>query len=108
MAADLAEEGELLTEYGLASEKLSSDNFRTVEMAKGFILPPTQLHIVTGLYDAGYEELAKKIASRYCKAIYDFGFCMLINPLTGNFGGGFGGSWPACAYIVLADLASNL
>jgi hypothetical protein len=40
MAADLAR-GELLTEYGLASEKLSSDNFRTVEMAKGFILPPT-------------------------------------------------------------------
>lgn len=108
MAADLAEEGELLTEYGLASEKLSSDNFRTVEMAKGFILPPTQLHIVTGLYDAGYEDLAKKIASRYCKAIYDFGFCMLINPLTGNFGGGAGGSWPACAYIVLADLASSM
>ena len=108
MAGDLAIEGELLTEYGLASEKLTSDHFRTVDMAKGFVLPPTNLHIVTGLFDAGKEELAKKIASRYCKAIHDFGFCMLINPLTGNYGGGAGGSWPACAYIVLADIVSNL
>jgi len=106
IAADLSAEGEFLTRYGIASERLSSDDFRTVGMALGNVLPPINLLILTGLYDAGKEKLAKKIALRYCQTLKDGGLNMLINPIQGNRGG-FGCSWPACAFIILADMYSN-
>ncbi len=108
MAQDLSVEGDWLTQYGLASEKLSSSEFRITGMGKGMVIPPTNLEIVTGLYDAGKHELARKIAMRYCTAIRDGGISMLINPLAGIRGPGFSGSWPSCAYIALANLCSNL
>ena len=107
LASDLSVEGELLTGYGIASERLTGDGFRTFGMARGAVLPPVNLLILTGLYDAGKEELAKKIAQRYCRTMKDGGFNMIVNPLQGNFGG-FGCSWPACAYIILADMYSNM
>ena len=108
MAQDLSVEGDWLTQYGLASEKLSSPEFRITGMSKGMVIPPTNMTIVTGLYDAGKQELAKKIAMRYCNAIRDGGISMMINPLGGMRGMSFSGSWPACAYITLANLCSNL
>ncbi len=107
LTADLSVENEFLTGYGFASERLSSDDFRTTGMARGLVLPPVNLLLLTGLYDAGKEDLAKKVALRYCTSLKDGGLNMIINPLQGNFGG-FGCSWPACAYVVLADLYSNL
>ncbi|MDR1802396.1 MAG: NAD(P)H-binding protein [Treponema sp.] len=106
MAADLAVEGDFLTPYGLASEKLSSDDFALGgHMAQGYVLPSTNMLICTGLFDAGKTELAKKIAARYCRTIKDGGFIMLINPFKG-IAGRPGGSWAACAYLLLADLLS--
>ena len=107
IADDLSVEGEFLTGYGLASERLTGDGFRGFGMARGAVLAPSNLLILTGLYDAGKTELAKKIALRYCRTLKDGGFNLMINPLQGNFGG-FGCSWPACAYIVLADMYSNM
>ncbi len=108
MAQDLSVEGDWLTQYGLASEKLSSDEFRITGMSKGMVIPPTNMTIVTGLYDAGKQELAKMIAMRYCTAMRDGGISMLINPLAGVRGPSFSGSWPSCAYVALANLCSNL
>ena len=106
MAADLSVEGGLLTSYGFASEELMSDNFRASGFARGFILPPVNTFLITGLYDCGKTELAKKAAERYCKALIRSDFNLLLDPT--NIGpGGFGCSWPACAYMILADLASN-
>lgn len=107
LTEDLSVENEFLTGYGFTSERLSSDDFRTTGMARGLVLPPVNLLLLTGLYDAGKIDFAKKVAFRYCKTMKDSGLNMLINPLVGNFGG-FGCSWPACAYLVLADLYSNL
>ena len=107
MAADLNVEGEFLTPYGLASEKLTSENFRASGMARGFVLPPVNLILITGLYDCGKVEQAKMTARRYCEALKNSDFNFLINPMA--FGaGGFGCSWSACAYMILADLAANM
>ena len=107
LTADLSVEGELLTGYGFASERLTGDGFRTTGMARGSVLAPVNLLVLTGLYDAGKEEFAKKVAQRYCRTLKDGGFNLMINPLQGNFGG-FGCSWPACAFIILADMYSNM
>lgn len=107
MAADLSEEGDWLTNYGLASEKLMSENFRLGGSCCGGIWAPVNLMILYGLYDAGEEKLAKKIALRYCTAIKDGSFAMVMDPFSGSRGAGLSGSWPATAYIALADLCCN-
>ena len=107
MAADLSEEGDWLTNYGLASEKLSSENFRLGGSCCGGIWAPVNLMLLYGLYDAGEEKLAKKIALRYCTAIKDGTFSMVMDPFSGSRGPGMAGSWPATAYIALADLCCN-
>jgi len=106
MTADLMKEGEFLTPWGLASEKIGSAQFRKMGMARGWVLPPTNLLVLTGMYDAGKTEEAKMIAGRYCRAM-EKGFNMLIDPLQGS-SGGFGCSWPVCAFLVLADMVSNM
>ena len=107
MAADLSAEGDWLTNYGLASEKLMSDNFRLGGSCCGGIWAPVNLMILYGLYDAGEEKLAKMIALRYCTAIKDGTFAMVMDPFSGSRGAGPSGSWPATAYIALADLCCN-
>lgn len=107
MAADLSVESDWLTNYGLASEKLDSVNFKLGGSCGG-IWAPVNLMLLYGLYDAGEQKLAKKIALRYCTAIKDGGFAMLMNPFSGSRGAGGSGSWPASAYIALADLCCNM
>lgn len=109
LVADLSVEGDWLTNYGLASEKLSSENYRMGGGASnGGIWAPINLMLIYGLYDAGKEQLAKKIALRFCTAIKDGGFAMVMNPFAGARGGaGFVGSWAATVYIALADLCCN-
>ena len=107
MAADLSVEGDWLTNYGLASEKLLSENFRLGGSCCGGIWAPVNLMILYGLYDAGEVQLAKKIALRYCTAMKDGGFAMVMDPFAGARGAGPSGSWAATAYIALADLCCN-
>ena len=108
LADDLSKEGDLLTPYGLASEKLSSStDFRLGgKMALGYVLPPTNIIIALGLKEAGKPELAKLIANRYLKAVKDMGPVMLINPFRG--GGRPGGSWAPCAYMILASMLNDM
>ncbi|MDR3334159.1 MAG: NAD(P)H-binding protein [Treponema sp.] len=105
LAMDLSVEGDLLTPYGLASEKLSTSDELALgmHMARAYVLPPYNMLIITGLSDAGKQELARKIALRYCQTVKDGGFIMLINPFMGGVGMS-GGSWTACAYIILSEL----
>jgi hypothetical protein len=106
LAGDLSVEGDYLTPYGLSSEKLSSDYLSLgMHMSLAYVLPPTNMLICTGLYDAGKTDLATKIARRYCRTLKDGGFIMLVNPFRG-MAGRSGGSWAACAYVILADMLS--
>ncbi len=107
MTADLLKEGEFLCEYGLASEKIMSEQFRVSGMARGIVLPPYHMLILTGMYDAGKTEEAKMIAARYCRAMKKNGFSMLINPLK-PAPGGFACSWPVSAFLILADMIHNM
>ena len=106
MTADLMEEGVFLTKYGLASERLDSDQYRVMGLARGFVLPPQHLLLLTGMYDAGKVEEAKMIATRYCLAMKENGFNMLIDPGEAARGS-FACSWPACVFLILADMVQN-
>ncbi len=106
MTADLLVEGEFLGQFGLASEKPGSTQYRMMGMARGFVLPPYQLLILTGMYDAGKVEEAKMIARRYCLAMKTNGFNMLIDPKEASFGY-FACTWPTCTFLILADMIQN-
>jgi putative NADH-flavin reductase len=108
LAADLSVEGDILTPFGLASEKIStSDDIALgMHLSRAYILPPYNMLILTGLYDAGKQDLARKIARRYCQTMKDTGFNMLVNPIQGPMGM-LPGTWAACAYILLAELAGR-
>ncbi len=106
MTDDLLKEDVFLTRYGLASERLDSDLYRMMGMARGFVLPPQNLLILTGMYDAGKTEEAKMIAERYCLAMKEHGFNMLIDPHVPAHGA-FACTWPTCAFLILADMVQN-
>nr|MCR5809600.1 hypothetical protein [Clostridiales bacterium] len=66
-----------------------------------FVGASDNLMIITGLFDAGEKELAKKLAKRFCDGVKMGG--------SSYYGvrGGFSGSWGASAFQILADLAHN-
>ena len=107
MTADLTVEGEFLTPFGLCVEKLESDFFRLSGMSRGWVLPASNLLILTGMYNAGKVKEAKMIARRYCEACAKWGISMLLDPVRGT-PNGFACSWSANTFLVLADIACNL
>ena len=112
MAADLSVEGDLLTPYGVASERLSSPYVDILTgWADGPIVAPMQLQMVVGLYECGKEALSKEIANRYCTALAKHGFFHIYNPYTGlGMNKGRDGvlhqhwsSWCSSIFLLLAD-----
>ncbi len=84
MTDALSEEGAWLTPYGLAGERLDSDHYREVGWLAGPILAPAQMLVCLGLRECGEEELAKKIAKRYCDALIRSKFAMIMNAKSGE------------------------
>ncbi len=109
MAADLCKEGDFLTPYGLATERLDSDWFDASirSISRGNIVPPSMLFICSGLLDSRRKDAGQMIAMRYCKALVDFGMPFLIHPIYGS-GISAGGSWPVCAFTVLGRMLTEL
>ena len=99
-------ERDFLTPFGLCVEKLESEFFRLSGMSRGWVLPASNLLILTGMYDAGKVAEAKMIARRYCDACAKWGISMLLDPIRGT-PNGFACSWSANTFLVLADLACN-
>ena len=108
MAADLSVEGGLLSEYGLATEPMDSDLFEVqgVQMGRGAIDPPAELFIVTGMWDAGQKELARKIVDRYCGRLINRGFAHIIDPISGD-GAPIWGSWSRLVFAILCRMVSE-
>ena len=81
IAKRLEDEGEFMTAGGIVSEKLGSPEFtiRRVFM-RGNIVAPVQLLLAMGLKNAGKEELARKIASRYCGLVKEKGLALMLSP----------------------------
>lgn len=107
MTADLLVEGDFLSNVGLTTEKIGSDQFRQAGFSRGFALPQANLIILTSLYMAGKKDEAKMIATRYANAMTDRGICQFLNPVN-NWKATFNSSWVACSFLVIADLAFNM
>jgi hypothetical protein len=109
IADDLSVEGEFLCEYGVATERIGSDFFEPTgrSICHGNIVPPAMIYICCGLLESSRRETGRMIAERYCTALKDAHMPFLINPLSGAQMGYFGGSWPACAYMIIARLLSE-
>ncbi len=108
MCADLLTEGKLLSPYGLASENMDSDVFEVtgVKMGSGAICPPGQLFILSGLWEAGKKEEAKRIFDRYARRLMEGGFSHFIDPVHGE-GSWFWGTWCRAVFIILARQISE-
>ncbi|MCQ2511914.1 MAG: hypothetical protein MJ092_00785 [Lachnospiraceae bacterium] len=107
MTADLLVEGTFLSNVGLATEKITSDQFRQAGFSRGFALPQANLMILTGLYMAGKKDEAKMIATRYSNGMINRGIAQFLNPVN-EWKATFNSSWVACGFIALADMAFNM
>lgn len=107
MTEDLLVEGDFLSPVGLTTEKISSDQFRRAGFSRGYALPPSNLMILTGMYMAGKKEEAKMIAKRFCEAMITSGISQLMDPIE-QYRITFSCTWPAAAFLVLADMAYNM
>ena len=99
------------TPYGLASEGLTSDNFRH-GFTSGSIIVPAEFLMVLGLEACGRRDLAKQVANDYCAIMRDYGFYHIHNALTGHedrsltaFGepGLFWSAWASSCYLWMAS-----
>ena len=107
MTEDLLVEGDFLSPVGLTTEKISSDQFRRAGFSRGYSLPPSNLMILTGMYMAGKKEEAKMIARRFCEGMIEGGISQLQDPIE-PYRITFSCTWPACAFLALADMAYNM
>ena len=98
----MADEG-LLTEHGVASESVFSDDYRPAGMcmSRGYILPPAMIFLCSGLLNSGRRAEGLEITRRYCESLAKGNFPFLMHPLRGAQGGFFGGTWPCAAFTVL-------
>ena len=108
MTDRLMSDAGFLTPYGVASESIYSDYYHPagMSMARGYILPPAMIFLCTGLLESARREEGKQLAERYCRALGEGNFPFLMNPIRGG-SGFFGGTWPCCAYTILASKLSQ-
>lgn len=109
LADDLCEEGEFLSPYGIAGERMTSDWFEASgrSIGRGNIVPPGNIYICTGLFESSRKDAGRLIASRYCAALKEQSYPFLIHPILGGVMSYHGGSWPACAYTIIGRLLSE-
>ena len=112
MCEKLSEEGKWLSPYGLAGERLDSDHYRESGWSAGPVLGPAQLLVCLGLHFCGKDELAKEITLRYCHALVNAEYPMVINPKTGKDVSEFRWgkrypnrmAWTAAVFMTLASM----
>ena len=109
LCEDLTREGEFLTEFGLATERLDSDWLEATGMSicRGNIVPPGMVYICSGLLDSSRRDAGKRITERYCTALLKQGMPFVIHPLFGAAARN-GGTWPACVYTILCRMLSDI
>jgi hypothetical protein len=99
------------TEYGLASEGLTSDFFKN-QFTQGSIIVPAEFIMVLALEACGRTDLAGQVARGYCNILRDTGFYHIHNALTGKadrsltaFGepGLYWSAWASSCYLYLAE-----
>ena len=113
MAEALSEEGKWLSPWGLAGERMDSEDYHDGGCwSAGSILAPAQLLVCLGLRASGKEDLAKEIALRYLRALVRTGYPMIINPKTGQdisetrWGTAYPNrmAWMSAVFVILGSL----
>lgn len=85
LVADLKVEGDYLTPYGLASERLDSPYVDPYQgWMNGPIVSPLHFQMVIGLDECGEKEFAREVATRFCKNCVENGPYHIINPFNGK------------------------
>ena len=70
---------------------------------RGPIWGPSTLLIVAGLREAGFGELAQRIADGYCRMCEKSGFAENFNALTGEGLRDRAYTWASSVYLLLCD-----
>jgi len=91
-----------LTEHGLATEHPDSDRYTPDGYWRGPIWAPPTMLIVAGLRDLGEDELAHRIATRYCRTCARSGFAENFDALTGSPLRDPAYTWTASVFLLLA------
>jgi putative isomerase len=106
---DLEPDGPFLTDWGLASESPLSPKYQADGYWRGPIWAPSTYLIFDGLLDAGYPDLARLVAERFCDlCAHDPGFWENYDAHTGKGLRCPGYSWTAAVFILLAEWLAKL
>jgi glycogen debranching enzyme len=104
LSTDLGLTGPFLTEWGYASEAPSSPKYEPDGYWRGPIWAPSTFLIVDGLVAAGYLDLAREAATRFCDlCVKQPGFWENYDAITGAGLRCPGYSWTASVFLLLAS-----
>jgi len=103
LVADLSDEKRFLGAHGIATEAMDSERFLPEGYWRGPSWAPEVMLIVHGLIDAGYIELARTIATRFCDTCVSSGFAECFNAQTGGQLHDRGYTWTSSIFLILAD-----
>lgn len=102
MISDLKRPDYLLTDYGFATESVSSPCYSPDGYWRGPIWAPPMLLLILGIADGGDVEFARLLADRFCSMCAMSGLAENFNALTGEGLRDRAYTWTASAFIILA------
>ena len=104
----LSREGYLLTPYGLATESPQSKKYGSHSYWRGPVWAPSTFMVVDGLRRAGYPDLAKEIARRFCRMVANQdGMYENYDALTGEGYDDPALAWTCSVFLMLAHQLSK-
>ena len=102
----LSDKEHFFTEWGIASEDLTSDYYSNAGFGRGCVIPPVMFFLCTGLWDTHRREDARAFADNYLRGLGNANFAFFLDAQRGN--GMYGcSSWSCCTYMTLARLLSE-
>ncbi|WP_035289441.1 trehalase family glycosidase [Clostridium sp. KNHs214] len=99
----IKKEGDFLTEFGLATEKINSEYYIEDGYWRGPIWAPSTMILVYALNECGEYELAKKVAERFCSMANKNGMAENFNALTGEGLRDTAFTWTSSVFLVLCN-----
>ena len=102
-AAIFENENEFVTQYGIATENVNSEKYKTEGYGywRGPTWAPTNLAVIDGLYNMGREDLSQKIARRFCDTVAAGCMAENFDPLTGAPLHDKSYTWTASVFMIL-------
>lgn len=108
MIDNLKQEGKFLTQYGLATEELSSSYYEADGYWRGPIWAPSTFLICQGLINCGEKEFALELMKRFCDmAVKANAFPENFDAITGEALRDPALIWTSCIFIVFASMYLN-